>query len=139
MTHAAADGSSRLRRSIAIGLGLAALVLAGAGCGGDDDGGGGGGGGAPATQTAPSNGGGGAAGDATAGAEVFEANCAVCHGPGGEGGNGPDLRADRYRDEQLVESQVVNGGGGMPAFGDDLSDQELADVVAYVTRDVARR
>ena len=71
--------------------------------------------------------------------EVFEAHCAICHGPGGEGGEGPDLRADVYRDEQRVEQQVLEGGGGMPSFGDQLSDRELADLVAWITRDVARR
>ena len=31
-------------------------------------------------------------------------------------------------------AQVQNGGGGMPAFGDRLSDQEIADVAAFVTQ-----
>jgi mono/diheme cytochrome c family protein len=30
--------------------------------------------------------------------------------------------------------QIRNGGGGMPAFGDRLSDQEIADVAAFVTQ-----
>ena len=30
-------------------------------------------------------------------------------------------------------SQVTNGGGGMPAFGDRLSEQEIQDVATYVS------
>jgi mono/diheme cytochrome c family protein len=32
-----------------------------------------------------------------------------------------------------VVSQVTNGGGGMPAFADQLSEQEINDLAAYVT------
>jgi mono/diheme cytochrome c family protein len=28
---------------------------------------------------------------------------------------------------------VTNGGGAMPPFGEQLSDQEIQDVAAYVT------
>ena len=33
-----------------------------------------------------------------------------------------------------VTADRQNGGGGMPAFGDRLSDQEIADVAAFVTQ-----
>lgn len=132
------DGT--LRRLIALGLTASALAFVGAGCGGDD---GGDGGGATtdepaATQTTPSDGG-TTAGDATAGAEVFSTVCAVCHGDNGTGGSGPSLQDPQYADEQLVTDQVENGGGGMPAYGDQLSDQEVADVVAYVNEDLSQR
>ena len=32
-----------------------------------------------------------------------------------------------------VVSQVTNGGGGMPAFGDSLTEQQIQDVAAYVS------
>ena len=32
-----------------------------------------------------------------------------------------------------VVSQVTNGGGGMPAFGDSLSEEQIQDVAAYVS------
>jgi mono/diheme cytochrome c family protein len=32
-----------------------------------------------------------------------------------------------------VEEQVRNGGGGMPAFGDQLSDAEIEAVATYVS------
>ena len=34
-------------------------------------------------------------------------------------------------------AQVTNGGGGMPAFGDQLDKQQISDVAAYVTQEVA--
>lgn len=69
-------------------------------------------------------------GDATAGATVFADNCASCHAADGTGGSGPDLTG--MTDEAEIEEYVVNGDGGMPAFGDTLSEQEIADVVAHV-------
>lgn len=70
-------------------------------------------------------------GDATAGAEVYAANCAACHGEDGTGGTGSDLTAGAIDSEAIVEI-VLYGGDGMTAFEDILSDQEIADVVAYV-------
>jgi|GEM_PF-1055125 Cytochrome c, mono- and diheme variants len=80
-------------------------------------------------------GGGGGGGDAEAGAQVFADNCEACHGPEGSGGAGPALAP--FDDPQAVERQVRNGGGGMPPFEGKLSDQEIEDVVAYVTQDIA--
>ncbi len=52
------------------------------------------------------------------GKAVFAANCAVCHGALGEGGNGgPDLTAiPAAKVRSKVVAQVLNGGGGTPAF-----------------------
>ena len=35
-------------------------------------------------------------------------------------------------------AQVTNGGGGMPAFGDQLTKQQISDVAAYVTQKVGK-
>jgi alcohol dehydrogenase (cytochrome c) len=75
-------------------------------------------------------------GDATAGKQVFADNCGTCHGLAGKGGNGgPDLTSiPDAKQVAAVVKQVTNGGGGMPAFGGQLSDREIADVAAYVTK-----
>ncbi len=70
-------------------------------------------------------------GDATNGADVFGDTCAVCHGDDGSGGSGPDLTGQDSL--ETVISSVLNGNGSMPAFDGDLTDQEIADVAAYVT------
>jgi len=89
-----------------------------------------------ATTTAPAG-----AGDPAAGRSVFADNCSVCHGESGTGGNGgPDLTSiPSARQVSEVVRQVTNGGGGMPAFRGQLSDQQIADVAAFVTRDITNR
>ncbi|MCR9162197.1 MAG: c-type cytochrome [Nannocystaceae bacterium] len=117
---------------------MPALLFAGslafaAGCDGEeDDGGAGGTDGEDRAATILS-----LEGDASAGAMVFSAGaCATagCHGPDGVSGMAsPSLDASvpSATDTQIVNS-LLNGKGSMPAQS-NLSDQELADVLAYVT------
>jgi alcohol dehydrogenase (cytochrome c) len=71
--------------------------------------------------------------DLTNGETVFQANCSGCHGLSGGGGNGgPNL--EPQNDVQHNIKQVTNGGGGMPAFGDQLSDQDILDVASWVAK-----
>jgi quinohemoprotein ethanol dehydrogenase len=81
-----------------------------------------------------------AAGDATAGKQVFADNCAVCHGPTGKGGNGgPDLTSiESAKDYAAVVAQVTNGGGGMPPFKGTLTDKQIKDVSTYVVKDITK-
>jgi quinohemoprotein ethanol dehydrogenase len=80
----------------------------------------------------------GGAPNAEAGKEVFADNCSICHGNTGHGGNGgPDLRSMPLAKTQAgAEKQVTNGGGGMPAFKGQLSEEEIKNVAAYVVEDV---
>ena len=69
------------------------------------------------------------------GAAVFaSAGCGGCHEfePANASGTiGPSLDGiDLSKDE--IAAQVRNGGGGMPAFGDRLSDAEIDAVADYV-------
>ena len=71
---------------------------------------------------------------AVSGEEVFTSNCGSCHtlgAAGTSGSTGPNLD-DLKPDEATVESQVRNGGGGMPAFEGQLTDEEIAAVSKYV-------
>jgi len=74
-------------------------------------------------------------GDAAAGEEVWAANgCGTCHvleAAGSNGNIGPNLD-DSEPDTELVVERVTNGAGAMPSFKDDLSEQQIADVAAYV-------
>jgi mono/diheme cytochrome c family protein len=71
------------------------------------------------------------------GKSVFTANCGSCHtlkAAGTSGTVGPDL--DELEPElQTVEHQVINGGGGMPAFGKEgtLDPKEIKAVATYVS------
>ncbi len=73
--------------------------------------------------------------DPAAGAMVFSGTCGIasCHGP--DGNSGPvamplSSRVPALTDEAIV-GVLLNGQGGMPSQA-ALSDQELADVVAYL-------
>jgi mono/diheme cytochrome c family protein len=119
-----------MARLIPIVLVALLLGLGGAACGGDDDG--------DATDTTTeettttettTTG-----GTADAGREVFVANCGSCHtlsDAGTSGTIGPNLDGIGLSQAD-IEQQVRNGGGGMPAFEGDLSDDEIAQVSAYV-------
>lgn len=72
--------------------------------------------------------------DAAAGEALFQANCAVCHGPDAEGsGAAPPLGGvvDRLG-PQGVEAIIRDGRRGMPAFGDRLAEGDTRDVIAYL-------
>ena len=87
--------------------------------------------------TLPADTGAATAGDPVNGKTVFaSAGCGGCHtfsAAGSTGTVGPNLD-DASVDVDAAVQQVKNGGGGMPAFGDRLSDQEIADVAAFVTQ-----
>jgi mono/diheme cytochrome c family protein len=76
-------------------------------------------------------------GDAAAGAKVFaSAGCASCHtlkAAGATGTIGPNLD-DAKPDVKLVTTRVTFGKGVMPSFKGQLSDQQIADVAAYVVK-----
>ena len=110
---------------------LAALALAVAGCGGDDDDG----------DTAAATGGGDTAaatdgGGAADGEAVFaSAGCGGCHtleAAGSSGQTGPNLDELQPSQDQVAQ-QVREGGGGMPSFEDQLSDDEIDAVAQFVS------
>ncbi|MCB0878269.1 MAG: PQQ-binding-like beta-propeller repeat protein [Thermoleophilia bacterium] len=71
------------------------------------------------------------------GESVFNGNCSVCHGTSGTGGNGgPDITS--VTDVQVAQKQVTNGGGGMPAFGNQLTEQDILDVATYVAQSLGK-
>ena len=73
------------------------------------------------------------------GKAVFTSSCGGCHtlgDAGTSGAVGPNLD-QAQPDAATVKAYVRGGGGGMPAFGDQLSPQQIADVSAFVTQTVA--
>jgi mono/diheme cytochrome c family protein len=69
------------------------------------------------------------------GAAFYGQSCAGCHGGDGSGGIGPRLAGGRvvanFPDPQDQIAVVTNGRGGMPAFAERLSAEEIAAVVEY--------
>jgi mono/diheme cytochrome c family protein len=112
--------------------------------------GGGGGAGAPSTNTTStpeaqgttstpeagttSTGAGGTQQASAQGKQIFSQNCAGCHtlkDANARGQVGPNLD-DLKPDEPTTQRQVANGGGAMPAFKGQLSDDEINAVAQYV-------
>jgi len=123
---------TRMRRTtLALLLIAGALALVGAGCGSDDDSDTA----EPPAATTTENGG-SETGDAANGEQVYvAAGCGGCHtfeAAGSSGSVGPNLDDASPSFDHVVE-QVTNGGGAMPPFGDELSEQEIRDVAAFVS------
>jgi mono/diheme cytochrome c family protein len=87
--------------------------------------------------TLPANTGAASEGDPAKGKTIYaSAGCGGCHifsAAGSTGTIGPNLD-DAGVDFEAAVQQIKNGGGGMPAFSGRLSDQEIADVAAFVTQ-----
>lgn len=94
-------------------------------------------------------------GDVDSGAALYATHCAECHGAAGEGGSGGALAGEGEDAEELVEVILFGdeededeGGeeeeddedeedeGTMPAFEEVLTDQEVADIVAWLQAEV---
>jgi len=72
----------------------------------------------------------------SAGAATFhDKGCEHCHGVDGIGTDrGPDLSTigKRWKKDR-IEKQIREGGGGMPPFGDALQQDEVKDLVDYLS------
>lgn len=72
-------------------------------------------------------------GVAARGAGIFEHNCQACHGAGAAGGMGPKLAKNPIlKHEDLFWETVLHGRGPMPAWGTVLSQQDIADIHAWL-------
>jgi mono/diheme cytochrome c family protein len=71
-------------------------------------------------------------GNASQGRDIFQMNCAVCHGMGGVGNVGPSLKAVSSRKSRTgLITQVISGKTPpMPQF--QPSPQEMADLLSYL-------
>lgn len=72
-----------------------------------------------------------------AGAILFrDKGCAHCHGADGTGTEkAPSLgglRTDKNWPPARITGQILNGGQKMPPFGDSVTDEEAAQLVAYL-------
>jgi mono/diheme cytochrome c family protein len=74
------------------------------------------------------------AGNVEKGKQTFmKQNCYYCHGTAGQGGRDGARIAQTALNLQGVIRYVRKPAGGMPAFTEKiLSDQELADIYAYL-------
>jgi mono/diheme cytochrome c family protein len=90
--------------------------------------------GAAVADTAGQRGGGFAL---TGGEAIYQGVCQGCHMADAKGAVGagayPALAGNAHlASANYVEQIVLKGRKGMPAFGDNLSDQQIADVVNFI-------
>jgi mono/diheme cytochrome c family protein len=80
-------------------------------------------------------------GKADGGATIFKNKCVVCHGADGSGNTplGKQLQAANFHSKDVqkfsdaeLRKIVHDGQANMPAFADQLSDEEISQVVKYV-------
>jgi mono/diheme cytochrome c family protein len=72
-----------------------------------------------------------------AGAVLFrDKGCAYCHGVGGIGTKKAPALTDLHKDKTWppakITNQILNGGQKMPPFRESLTDDEAAQLVAYL-------
>jgi len=78
-------------------------------------------------------------GSTSRGLAVYQGACEACHLASGrgvaEGGIGKDLAVWLGdHDDEAVVVAILGGRPGMPAFGGSLTDEQIADVVAWLRR-----
>ncbi len=108
----------RLRPLLVVPIAVLFVPLAAA-CGGDD---------------APSGG-------SADGQTIYESNCARCHGPEGEGGQGPAIGNGEVEGHMSLDEQIeviTDGRNSMPAWGDTLSEEEIEAVAVYEREELGR-
>jgi mono/diheme cytochrome c family protein len=78
-------------------------------------------------------------GDAEAGAALFASTCSGCHGKDGARIKRHDLTSDKVRSKTPAKlaAFILDGEDDMPAFGDRLSDAQVANLIAWIRRPAA--
>ncbi|MCW5696454.1 MAG: c-type cytochrome [Bauldia sp.] len=86
-----------------------------------------------ATENASPSSGNSPDGEQTGAAIYASIGCAGCHGDAGGGGRGPALNGSLgIRDAGHLLNQIINGSGGMPAFGDVLTDEQIVLLASWI-------
>ena len=79
-------------------------------------------------QAAPA----GLSAEAKQGQNLFERNCAHCHGDDARGDEGPDLHGLKKSDARITKVVTQGIKGEMPAFGAKLNEADLKALIAYL-------
>ena len=77
---------------------------------------------------------------------LYERNCAVCHGPRGQGTQLGTMKTPPLNsgaaltdtDEKFFK-QISDGGNGMPPFKHTLDDRQIQDLVRFIREEIQGR
>lgn len=72
--------------------------------------------------------------DVSAGADLYQEKCSVCHGAERGGGIGPRLVVHGLTDGQ-IETVIREGRAAMPSWLGSLTGEEIDNLVAYLSED----
>lgn len=79
--------------------------------------------------------------ESSSGATTFKSKCIVCHGTDGTGNTplGKQLQAANFHSKEVQQRSdaelhkiVHDGQANMPPFGDQLTDNEISQVIKYI-------
>jgi cbb3-type cytochrome c oxidase subunit III len=70
--------------------------------------------------------------EAKRGQNLFERNCAHCHGDDARGDEGPDLHDLKKSDARIAKTVSQGIKGEMPAFGSKLNDTDIKALIAFL-------
>ncbi len=77
---------------------------------------------------------------------LYKQNCAVCHGPRGEGTQLGTMKipplssgAALTDSDELFFKQIADGGKGMPPFKHTLDDKQIEDLVRFIREEIQGR
>lgn len=79
-------------------------------------------------------------------ASLFRQNCAICHGPEGEGKTLDDGRVipnirdgeHKYKTHNEIYKHIAEGGNGMVPFRGQFSEREINMMVDFVMNDLRK-
>ena len=70
--------------------------------------------------------------EAKRGQNLFERNCAHCHGDDARGDEGPDLHDLKKSDARITKVVTQGIKGEMPAFGAKLNEADVKALIAFL-------
>ncbi len=66
--------------------------------------------------------------------DFYQGSCAGCHGAARGGGRGPSLLPDRLTETDERYFEIIKNGesGGMPAWGNRMTDEEIMALIGFL-------
>lgn len=77
---------------------------------------------------------------------LYERNCAVCHGPQGQGTQLGTMKVPPLTSgaaltdtDEMFFKQISDGGKGMPTFKHTLDDKQINDLIRFIRDEIQKQ